>query len=77
MIIPYLNASKKQIFSIVRKNKTPFRTSLALDGTLSSLITVKLGIEEPCEKFEPSKEILEKAKKATSDYNRAHSSKNS
>lgn len=41
----------------------------------SSIITVKLGIEDPCEKFEPCKTLLESAKKATWEYNKAHPSK--
>ena len=75
LVIPHFNASEERIFSMVRKNKTPFRPSLGVDRTLLSLLTVKLGFEEPCEKFEPSKELLDSAKKATSEYNRAHSSK--
>lgn len=55
---------------MVHKNKTPFRPSLGLDGTLSSIITVKLGIEDPCEKFEPTSSLLDTAKKATWEYNK-------
>ena len=75
LVIPHSNASEERIFSMVRKNKTPFRPNLGIDKTLLSLLTVKLGVDEPCEKFEPSKELLESAKKATTEYNRAHSSK--
>ena len=73
LVIPHSNASEERVFSLVRKNKTPFRPNLKLDGTLSSILTVKLGIDEPCVKFEPSKELIESAKKATWDYNKAHS----
>ena len=73
LVIPHSNASEERVFSMVRKNKTPFRPSLGLDGTLSSIITVKLGIEEPCEKFEPDRALLDDAK-ATWEYNKAHSS---
>lgn len=76
LVIPHSNASEERVFSMVRKNKTPFRPSLGLDGTLSSIITVKLGIEEPCIKYEPSSALLKSAKKATWEYNKAHSSKN-
>ena len=76
LIVPHSNAAEKRVFSMVRKNKTPFRSSLSLDGTLSSIITVKLGVDDPCEKFEPSKQLLETAKKSTWEYNKAHSSKN-
>ncbi len=75
LVIPHSNASEERVFSMVRKNKTPFRPSLGLDGTLSSIIKVKLGIEDPCEKFEPTKTLLKDAKKATWEYNKAHSSK--
>ena len=75
LVIPHSNAAEERVFSMVRKNKTPFRSSLSLDGTLSSIITVKLRVDDPCEKFEPSKQLLEKAKKSTWEYNKAHSSK--
>ena len=51
---------------------------MTLDGTLSSIISIKLATGDmPCAKFEPSKEVLESARKATMEYNRAHSSKHS
>ena len=75
LVIPHSNASEERIFSMVRNNKTPFRLSLGLDETLPSIIQVKLGVDDPCEKFEPTKQLLEKAKKVTWEYNKAHSSK--
>lgn len=75
LVIPHSNASEERVFSMVRKNKTPFRPSLGLDGTLQSILQVKLGIEDPCEKFEPTKDVFVKAKKATWEYNKAHSSR--
>ena len=75
LMIPNSNASEERVFSLVRKNKTPFRPSLAVEGTLSSIIGIKLGIDDPCEKFEPTKQVLKDAKKATWEYNKAHSSK--
>ena len=75
LVVPHSSAREERVFSMVRKNKTPFCPNLALDGTLSSLLTVKLGVEKPCDKFEPNKDILESARKATWEYNRAHSSK--
>lgn len=74
LVIPHSNASEEPIFSMVRKNKTPFRPSLGIDKTLLSLLTVKLGVDEPCEIFEPSKELLKSTKKVTTEYNQAHSS---
>ena len=63
------------MFSMVRKKKTPFRPILGLDGTLPLIIQVRLGVDDPCEKLEPTKQLLEKAKKVTWEYNNAHSSK--
>ena len=77
LVIPHSNATEERVFSMVCKTETPFRPSLALDGTLLSLLAVKLGVEEPCENFEQSKDVLESAKKASWEYNRAHSSKHS
>lgn len=37
LVIPHSNAGEKRVFSMVRKNKTDFRSSLSLDGTLTSL----------------------------------------
>ena len=77
LILPHSNAEEERVFSLVTKNKTVFRPNLALDGTLSSLVTVKLASPEssvPCYKFEPTDKMLKDAKKATMAYNTAHSS---
>lgn len=42
------------------------------NGTLASILTNKLANPEPCHKYEPKKVVLETAKKATMEYNRAH-----
>lgn len=41
MTIPHSNAGEESIFSLINKNKTPNRSSLKLDGTLSSLVVIK------------------------------------
>ena len=64
MSIRHSNAGEERIFSLVSKNKTPSK----LDGTLSSLITVKTHIEDP-KNWQPPKTLLEKAKKVTKIYN--------
>ena len=46
LILLYSNDSEERIFSMIRKNKTPFRASLAFDGTRSSIITTKLANSE-------------------------------
>ena len=69
--------SKKHVFNhLASTNKTKFRPSLKLDGTLSSILTVKLAKSEYCHKYDPPLSVLKSAKKATSDYNKAHNSKN-
>uniref|UniRef100_A0A1X7UW26 HAT C-terminal dimerisation domain-containing protein n=1 Tax=Amphimedon queenslandica TaxID=400682 RepID=A0A1X7UW26_AMPQE len=70
LVIPHSNA--EEVFSLITKNKTGFRPSLKLDGTLSSIIQVKLANPEPCHRYEPTKEFIGKAKTATMTYNKAH-----
>ena len=41
MTIPHSNAGEERIFSLLNKNKTSSRSSLKLNGTLSSIIIVK------------------------------------
>ncbi|CAL8389421.1 unnamed protein product [Boreogadus saida] len=55
-------------------NKTKTRNSLALDGTLSSIMSIKMADLEPCFKWEPPSDVLKASKKATGQYNRAHRS---
>ena len=69
LILPHSNAGEERVFSMVRKNKTAFRGSLGVDGTLSSLMTIKLA---NCHQFEPPVEVLTSAKKATREYNLLH-----
>lgn len=72
-MIPNSNAAEERVFSLIRKkNKKPFRPSLDLEGTLSSIVSIELGIIDPCEKYEPSKQVLQDAKKATWEYNKVH-----
>ncbi|CAL8237870.1 unnamed protein product [Boreogadus saida] len=60
--------------SVVGLNKTKTRNSLALDGTLSSIMTIKMADLEPCFKWEPPSDVLKASKKDTGQYNRAHRS---
>ena len=75
LTIPHSNAQEERLFSMVGKNKTMFRSSLDPKGTLSSILTIKLAAREPAHAFEPSKEVLTKAKAATWEYNKANSMK--
>ena len=75
LVLPHSNAEEERLFSIVRKNKTAFRPTLDPKGTLSSILTIKFAGKEPAHQFEPPKELLKKAKSATSEYNKMHSKK--
>ena len=72
LIVPHSNAEEERVFSMVRKNKTCFRPSLDPKGTLSSILTIKLADNLPAHSYEPSKEVLKKAKSATWEYNKTH-----
>lgn len=70
LTIPHSNAAEERIFSMIRKNKTCFRPNLDPIETLSSIISVKLAIEnKPIHKIDIPDEILRKAKKATNEMN--------
>uniref|UniRef100_H3AGH1 HAT C-terminal dimerisation domain-containing protein n=1 Tax=Latimeria chalumnae TaxID=7897 RepID=H3AGH1_LATCH len=62
LVLPHSNAGEERVFSMVRRNKSSFRSSLKVDGTLASLITIKLANKEQCYNFEPTEEVLTKAK---------------
>ena len=72
--IPHSNAGEERVFSVIHKIRRDDRGSLQLQGTLSSLVTVKLNLPEtkahPCYAFEPSNALIQKARKATSFYNK-------
>ena len=77
LILPHSNAQEERVFSMVTKNKTAFRPNLKLDGTLASILSVKLANPEPCHCFEPPQSVIDTAKKATMEYNQLHCSKTS
>ena len=62
MSIPHSNAGEERIFSY-QQNKTPSRSSLKLEGTLSSLI-IAITHSNPLT-WEPSEVIIKKAQVAT------------
>ena len=75
LVLPYSNAGEEQLFSIVRKNKTESRASMRPEGTLSSLLAMKLQYPEQtvlCHKWSPTKELLDSSKKAATAYNAEH-----
>ncbi|XP_049923776.1 uncharacterized protein LOC126404539 [Epinephelus moara] len=61
LVLPHSNADAE------RETKT--RNSLALDGTLSSIMTIKMAGLESCFTWEPSPEIIKASKKATDKMN--------
>ena len=71
MTIPHSNAGEERIFSLINKNKTPSRSSLQLENTLSSIVMVKTHIADPM-RWKPSADVLKLAKKATIEYNQRH-----
>ena len=73
LTIPHTNADAERVF--IGKNKVKSKSDLALEGTLSSLKTCEVNqfFDEPCYQFEPSTEMLDKAKKATLLYKKSSS----
>ncbi len=65
LTLPHSNAEEERVFSMVSKNKTKFRGSLQMDGSLSSILTLKCADIEPCHQFDPPRNVLETAKRAT------------
>ena len=72
MTIPHSNAAEERVFSLIKLNKTDYRNSLNLHGTMSSLLTFKMADLGPSRLFKPSKNMAAKAKKATWEYNKNH-----
>ena len=73
LTIPHSNAEEERVFSIVRKNKTSFRSRLDPEETLASIVTVKLAMEpESVETFNIPQEVLTAAKSATYKYKLSH-----
>ena len=63
LILPHSNASEERVFSMITKNKTSFRPNLKLDGTLASIITVKLAILSLVISTNPKKSYLREQKR--------------
>ncbi|XP_026129909.1 uncharacterized protein LOC113110114 isoform X2 [Carassius auratus] len=73
LVLPHSNADAERVFSMVGLNKNKTRNSLALDGTLSPIMTVKMaGMEPQCFKWEPPTPVLKASKPATNTYNKQH-----
>ena len=74
LVLPHSNADEERIFSLVRKNKTSFRSNLSLDTTLPSILHCKVNgfSRTKCYEFSPSPSLLKDAKSATWQYNKKH-----
>ena len=72
LIIPHSNAGEEHAFNLIKLNKTPTRSSLDSDGTLASVIQIKLANNSSCVTWESFKEVLRSSKKATVQYNLQH-----
>ncbi len=72
LIIPHSNAGEERVFNLIKQNRTPTRSSLDVNGTLSSIIQVKLANQDSCIAWDPPKELLKSAKGATKQYNDMH-----
>ena len=76
LTIPHSNAGEERVFNLIKLNRTPTRSSLNTDGTLSSLIQIKLANQDSCIDWEPPTDLLKTAKKATKVYNDLHKRSN-
>ena len=65
LLIPVSNCACERIFSLVRRNKTDFRGAMGSE-TLSALMVLKSGHEEPCYSTQLSDGLLRTCKSATS-----------
>ena len=77
LVIPHSNAGEERVFSMIRKNKTEFRSQLSASGSLNSIMRIKLSLPEdlvPCFRWKPSNDLLKKCKSACRLYNEKHSS---
>lgn len=74
LTIPHSNAAEERVFSVICKVERDDRGKLQLEGTLSSLVTVKINLPEtranPCFAFDQPRDLLKTAKSATSYYNK-------
>ena len=68
LVIPVANADSERMFSMMNKIVTEFRSELN-NNTVSCLMCTKQNRDSDCYDFVPSKEVLQKAKKACVNYN--------
>ena len=76
LITPHSNGGIERVFSLVNNSKSTGsdRNRLDIEGSLSSILAVKVKRPESQEKwycFKPSDELLNSAKKATYTYDKS------
>ena len=76
LITPHSNGGIERVFSLVNNSKSAGsdRNRLDIEGSLSSILAVKMErpeSQEKCYCFKPSDELLNSAKKATYAYNKS------
>lgn len=62
--LPHGNADVERLFSSMNNTKSPLRNRLG-DATLTSMLVIKTNNPANCYQFEPTKEMINKAKSAT------------
>ena len=72
MVAPHLNAGIERVYALVSKNKSEGsdRNRLDIEGTLSSILAVKLNQPEAfcqCYEFTPGAKLLSEAKKKSNN----------
>ena len=71
LTIPHCNAAEEQVFSMINKNKTQFRSTLDLGKSLNSIMLIKKNSPEdlvPCHKIKFSEELLQTCKSGTFQF---------
>ena len=75
LVIPHSNAGEERVFNLIKQNKTPTISCLDANGTLASILQVKLANTQSCIAWETQKELLSSSRKATMQYNNMHRKK--
>lgn len=75
LCLPHSNANSERTFSVIGLNKTETRNKLSLEGTLSSVMYIKMTEMEPCYKYEPPVQVIKNSKSVASAYKKGHSTK--
>ena len=75
LTVSHSNAAEERVFSVIRKNKIEFRARLGMEGSLNSIMSMKIAQSEDsieCHERQPSKKLLIECKRADNEYNASH-----